>query len=464
MEKVKQTALSVAAVFMAVVLLVCMSPIAMPQTANAGFDEESLTQSGDYYYSIAPDGTAWLHGYTGSAKNLTVPTKIKGLKVTGMSESLGYLNVETIKIHSGITYIEGGAFTGAPKLKSITVDEKNKKFTAVDGILFNKNKTELIQYPGGKEGTEYTVPKSVTSVGAVSFYGNNKLTKINLHDKVTSIGNSAFASCTAIKSFVIPDGVKEIGFNTFSGCTALESVVIPATVTAVRHYAFNNCPSLKQIYFLGSSDRWGKITVEGMNDGLSAANVNFVSSPAAVSKITLNKATETSLKFSWSKATDATGYKVVLYKGKTEVKTVYTTKLTYTFKKLKKGTTYKVKVFAYKNVNGGKALSVEKVLSASTKVAKVTLSSVKSTKTKQAAVAWKTVSGANGYEVTYSTSKKFTKKTTKTVTVKKQKTKKTTLKKLKKGKKYFVKVRAYKTVNGKKIYGAYSSIKTVKVK
>ena len=71
---------------------------------------------------------------------------------------------------------------------------------------------------------------------------------------------------------------------------------------------------------------------------------------------------------------------------------------------------------------------------------------------------------ASGYKVTYSTSKKFTKKTTKTVTVKKQKTKKTSVKKLKKGKTYYVKVAAYKTVNGKSVLGAYSAVKTVKVK
>ena len=64
----------------------------------------------------------------------------------------------------------------------------------------------------------------------------------------------------------------------------------------------------------------------------------------------------------------------------------------------------------------------------------------------------------------YSTSKKFTSKTTKKVTFKKGTTKKTTLKKLKSKKKYYVRIRAYKTVNGKKAYGSYSSVKSVTVK
>ena len=98
------------------------------------------------------------------------------------------------------------------------------------------------------------------------------------------------------------------------------------------------------------------------------------------------------------------------------------------------------------------------------KLKKVTISTVKSTKAKQANVNWKTVSDSNGYIVEYSTSKKFTKKTTKKVTVKKAKSKKTTLKKLKSGKKYYIRIRAYKTVGKKTVYGAYSSVKTVKVK
>ncbi len=109
------------------------------------------------------------------------------------------------------------------------------------------------------------------------------------------------------------------------------------------------------------------------------------------------------------------------------------------------------------NYSGTKKLTFE-IVPAKATLSKLTAGS------KQMTATWKTVSGATGYEVVYSTSKKFTKKTTKTVTIKKAKTKKTTIKKLNKGKKYYVKVRAYKNVSGKKIYGAYSSVKNVKVK
>jgi len=92
-------------------------------------------------------------------------------------------------------------------------------------------------------------------------------------------------------------------------------------------------------------------------------------------------------------------------------------------------------------------------------ISKLTLKAGK----KQLTASWKSVSDISGYEVRYSTSKKFTKKTTKTVKVKKS-SKKTTVKKLKKGKKYYVRIRTYKTVDGKKIYSDWSKVKSVKVK
>ena len=126
-------------------------------------------------------------------------------------------------------------------------------------------------------------------------------------------------------------------------------------------------------------------------------------------------------------------------------------------KKRKSVGKYTVTVTFKGNYSGSKKLSFEIV------PAKATLSKL-TPGSKQLTATWKTVSGVTGYEVAYSTSKKFTKKTTKTVTIKKAKTKKTTIKKLTKGKKYYVKVRAYKTVGKTKIYGAYSAVKNVKVK
>ena len=107
---------------------------------------------------------------------------------------------------------------------------------------------------------------------------------------------------------------------------------------------------------------------------------------------------------------------------------------------------------------------------ATTLQAKNTVSKPKSTNTKKIkaakkaiSVTWKKVSGVKGYQIQVATDKKF-KKNKKTVTIKKQKTTKTTVKKLKAKKKYYVRVRTYKIVNGKKVYSSWSKVKSVKTK
>ena len=101
----------------------------------------------------------------------------------------------------------------------------------------------------------------------------------------------------------------------------------------------------------------------------------------------------------------------------------------------------------------------------SARVQKPNKTSIKKSKAKKGSVelTWSKTKGVKGYEIQLATDKKF-KKNKKTVTIKKQKTTKTTIKKLKAKKKYYVRIRTYKIVNGKKIYSSWSKVKSVKTK
>ncbi|MBQ3136387.1 MAG: fibronectin type III domain-containing protein [Clostridia bacterium] len=213
---------------------------------------------------------------------------------------------------------------------------------------------------------------------------------------------------------------------------------------------------------LGLSKGKYLISVDSSSDSLCAVNygitVKINLNKVSGVKVSANKTTSFEVK--WSKVKGAESYEVYYSTDGKKWSCVKTSKNKATVKGLKPGIKYKVKIRA---VAGACKGSCSSVLSTATKPATVSLSKVTAGKN-QLTANWKTVSGATGYEVYYSTSKDFTKKTTKNVTVKSSKTKKLTVKKLKKGKKYFVRVRAYKTVSGKNIYSSWSKVKNVKIK
>uniref|UniRef100_UPI0037DDC2AC leucine-rich repeat domain-containing protein n=1 Tax=Methanomethylophilus alvi TaxID=1291540 RepID=UPI0037DDC2AC len=123
----------------------------------------------------------------------------------------------------------------------------NTAYVSENGVLFNKSKTSLIQYPAGKTDSAYTIPDSVTSIGNYAFFGCTSLTSVTIPDSVTYIGYDAFFGCTSLTSVTIPDSVTSIGYDAFFGCTSLSSVTIPDSVTSIGNYAFSECTSLTAI-------------------------------------------------------------------------------------------------------------------------------------------------------------------------------------------------------------------------
>jgi len=85
------------------------------------------------------------------------------------------------------------AFSSCDGLTLINVETTNQNYSGVNGVLFDKNQINLIQYPGGKTGS-YTIPSSVTSIGIWAFTNCTGLTSVTIPSSVTSIGDAAFSS------------------------------------------------------------------------------------------------------------------------------------------------------------------------------------------------------------------------------------------------------------------------------
>lgn len=485
----------------------------------------SAVTGDDYKYEVLDDGSVSITGYTGNSSNIEIPSELNGRTVTTIG-TIAFLNrsdIKSVKIPESVKYIWDRAFNGCTGLESVIIPGNVNFCTDETGVSHSES-----AFGGCTGLKSLTVEDGVSKLGIYTFAGCSSLETVKIGSNITTIGHKVFGNCTNLSEIIISDDIENITYSAFSKCNNItdiyyegskeewEKVVIGddngSLLDATVHYNYNpahthtyisavteeatcaakgtktficscgdtyteeiastgkhtggtatckekaKCTVCKQAYGNLKSHIYATSTIKATlsKDGKVESKCTVcgnVSSSTAINKIKSVKLSATS--YTYNNKTKTPTVTVKDSKGNTLKKgTDYT--VTYP-KKRKSVGRYTVTVTFKGNYSGTKKLTFEIVPK------KVTLSKLTAGK-KQLTATWKTVSGVTGYEVQYSTSKKFTKKTVKTVTIKKAKTKKTTIKKLTKGKKYYVKVRAYKTVSGKKIYGAYSAVKNVKVK
>jgi hypothetical protein len=120
------------------------------------------------------------------------------------------------------------------------VDAGNQNYSSIDGVLFNKTQTTLIQCPTSIKNV-YTIPSLVTAVGNYAFSGCREITGVIIPSSVNSIGSYAFFGCREITGVIIPSSVNSIGSYAFVGCINLKDITVinlnPFTPNA---YTFDN--------------------------------------------------------------------------------------------------------------------------------------------------------------------------------------------------------------------------------
>ena len=180
-------------------------------------------------------------------RNLTRITMSNSVMWIGEEAFNGCNRLTSITIPNSVTSIGEKAFYRCLALTAIYVAEANKYYSSLDGVLFNKDKTELICYPPSKVDDSYNIPNSVKSIGNSAFEDCKKLTNIKIPDSVTCIGNRAFGYCTNLSRITIPDSVTYISGYTFYSCKSLKSITIPDSVTSIGKGAFAYCASLTRV-------------------------------------------------------------------------------------------------------------------------------------------------------------------------------------------------------------------------
>jgi hypothetical protein len=163
---------------------------------------------------------------------------------------------------SSVTNI-GSGFSSAANLTNITVDAANPNYKDIDGVLYNKAGSTLIQYPARNSRTDYTLPSSVTDIGS-GFSSAANLTSITVdaaNPSYKGVDGVLFDTTGATliaypvgsprTSYETPSSVTSIGYNAFSGASGLTTVTIGSGVTSISSYAFNRTTSLVRFNFEG---------------------------------------------------------------------------------------------------------------------------------------------------------------------------------------------------------------------
>ena len=222
----------------------------------------------------------------------TIPNSVTSIGHYAFENRSG---LTSITIPVSITSIMASAFGGCSGLININVDENNLNYFSQNGVLFDKAKTTILNYPAGKTGISYTIPNSVTSIGEYAFDTCVYLTSITIPNGVTSIGDEAFWRCSGLTSinvdennlnyssqdgvlfdkaktailyypagktgisYTIPNSVIRIWNNAFYDCSGLISITIPNSIISIGYCAFVGCSGLISITIPNSviSLEWG---------------------------------------------------------------------------------------------------------------------------------------------------------------------------------------------------------------
>lgn len=153
-------------------------------------------------------------------------------------------------------------------LREISVDDANKFYASIDGVLYDKNIETIHTYPASKDGASYSLPNTVKYIGQYAFRGSKimticipnsvesighyafrecNLSSVVIPNSVTSIGDGAFRECSNLISVEIPNSVTSIGSQVFKECTKMSSVVIPNSITTINYGMFESCSALTSI-------------------------------------------------------------------------------------------------------------------------------------------------------------------------------------------------------------------------
>lgn len=224
-------------------------------------------------YGITTIGESALqgHGYIDSLTTIIIPDSVTTIERWAFSYRRGLKN---LKIPASVTNIGENAFRGCENIENIDIDENNKNYKSIDGMMYSKDGTTLIK---GVNKANVVIADGTKIVEDGAFDGYKALANITIPNSVTSIGNRAFYECTSLSGITIPNSVTKIESSAFSNCEALTSITIPSSVKTMGVMVFAGDTITVNVFFKENEkpEGWDENWKEGYSYPPSKITVNY---------------------------------------------------------------------------------------------------------------------------------------------------------------------------------------------
>ena len=187
-----------------------------------------------------PDGVESIEQAAFAQVNGLTAIELNGVKKLAKGAFDKAVKLRNVLLGPSVDTIEDGAFGGNNDLAAFDVDSANPNYTADNGVIYTKNKEELVSFPSGKAG-EYTTLPTTKKIRNRAFYYAQKVTKVNFNNNLEVIDNDAFQATTKLENitFEAPAKIKTIGTFAFQG-SGLTELNIPASLEVVSWSAFGS--------------------------------------------------------------------------------------------------------------------------------------------------------------------------------------------------------------------------------
>ena len=189
-------------------------------------------------------------------KTVTLPDSVKTLDDYAIYNCPA---LETVNFGAGFekgrgigdsyTYV---AIKECGNLKAFNISSANKKFSSVDGVVYNKNKTELLKFPLNK--STLTIPSTVTKIKEYAVGYTKSLTRVYIPNNVKTIEKYAFAYGEKLSSVIFTNGLTELGMEAFRDCNSLTGISLPKGLKTMYGEQFFSCNKLSGVNLSSTID------------------------------------------------------------------------------------------------------------------------------------------------------------------------------------------------------------------